>query len=72
MIAKFGGSKSLKMTKTLTSGLRRIPIVGPLITLVVSILDPEVSNTEIVFRTKWGRWIPWNFHSHSSGWNTGG
>ena len=51
MIAKFGGKNAVKMTKTLTSGLRRIPIVGPLITLVISILDPEISNTEAVFRT---------------------
>ena len=51
IIAKFGGKQALKMTKALTSGLRRIPIVGPLITLVISLLDPEVSNTEAVFRT---------------------
>ena len=51
MIAKVGGKNAVKMTKTLKAGLRRIPIVGPLITLVVSILDPEISNTEAVFRT---------------------
>ena len=55
MIAKFGGKNAVKMTKTLTSGLRRIPIVGPLITLVVSILDPEISNTDqALFRTAGG------------------
>ena len=39
------------MTKTLTSGLRRIPIVGPIITLVVSILDLVMNTDQTLFKT---------------------
>ena len=39
------------MTKALKGALRRIPIVGPLITLIVSLLDPEVSVNQALFRT---------------------
>ena len=51
IIAKVGGKNALKMTKALKGALRRIPIVGPLITLIVSVLDPEVSVNQALFRT---------------------
>ena len=51
VIAKIGGKNALKMTKALKGALRRIPIVGPLITLIVSLLDPEVSVNQALFRT---------------------
>ena len=51
VIAKVGGKNALKMTKALKGALRRIPIVGPLITLIVSLLDPEVSVNQALFRT---------------------
>ena len=41
MIAKFGGKNALRATKALKKALGRIPIVGPLITLVVSLVSGE-------------------------------
>ena len=51
IIAKVGGKNALKMTKALKGALGRIPIVGPLITLIVSLLDPEVGVSQALFRT---------------------
>lgn len=51
IITKLGGKNALKMTKALKGALSRIPIVGPLITLVVSLLDPDVSVNQALFRT---------------------
>jgi muramidase (phage lysozyme) len=41
MIAKFGGKNALRATKALKKALGRIPIVGSLITLVVSLISGE-------------------------------
>jgi len=41
MIAKFGGKNALKVTKALKGALGRIPIIGPIITGIVSILSGD-------------------------------
>ena len=41
MIAKVGGKNALRVIKNLKGGLSRIPIIGPLITLIVSVISGD-------------------------------
>jgi putative chitinase len=41
MIAKVGGKNALRFIKNLKGGLSRIPIIGPLITLIVSVISGD-------------------------------
>jgi muramidase (phage lysozyme) len=50
MIAKFGGKNALRATKALKAGLKRIPVIGPLITLLVSVLSGDPV-TQTMFKT---------------------
>ena len=70
IIAKLGGKNALKATKALKNTLGRIPVVGSLITALVSLLSGDPIE-QTLFKTGEASVVFLAIHSCSSSWNTG-